>query len=75
MPSADPTYQQGVEQLQVSPSSKNVSSRMVADNNAGTVATQPAVSKNQRGLENMRGCIVLGTGLSRIDHVSLSMLI
>ena len=52
---ADPTYQQGVEQLQVSPSSKNVSSRMVADNNADTVSNRPAVSKNRLATEEYEG--------------------
>ena len=75
MPSADPTYQQGVEHLQDSPSSKNVSRGMVACNNADTVATHPAVSKDQLATEEYEGCIVLWTGLSRIDRVSLSMLI
>ena len=51
----NPTCQQGVEQLQVLPSSKNVSSRMVADNNADTVATHPAVSKNRLATEEYEG--------------------
>ena len=48
--SADPTYQQGVEQLQVSPSSKNVSSRMVADNNADTVAKNWLATEEYEGV-------------------------
>ena len=48
---------------------------MVADNNADEVATRPAVSKDWLTTEEYEGCIVLGTGLSRIDRVSLSMLI
>ena len=48
---------------------------MVADNNADAVATRSAVSKDRLVTEEYEGGIVLGTGLSRIDRVSLSMLI
>ena len=54
-PAQIPHINLGVEQLQVSPSSKNVSSRMVANNNADTVATHPAVSTDQMETEEYEG--------------------